>query len=147
MSNIEQLRASLKEANLKIHETELERDKAIDKIRQLQKQIDQQEVSVRTSRESLRSLNENNTNGSNPKALAKKSSNNAVVPLNIGKISQKSNINDRRGATLPKKTGTRTDEENRMSRKSSVTSLPSDIGNWFTLCFDSANLSLFQGTI
>lgn len=127
MRNIEQLRTHLQEANLKIHQVELERDRAIDRVKQLQRQVSRQENELFSSRESLRSVTSregsvisgNLPRGERPNvcraSIASRISSNSVAPLNpFDSMVGRSEIDF--------------DEGSRVLRTTSMASLPSELG-------------------
>lgn len=131
MRNIEQLREHLKEANLKIHQLEIERDRAVDKIKLLQNN------DLRISRESLHSLTSNDGNKTSRGArsnVAKpnmiyRGSNNSVAPLTKNLVTCKEGTKESRSGLLVRNNGMVSTGEIAVSRPTSVSSLPPDIGN------------------
>lgn len=132
MRNIEQLRGHLQEANLKMHQMELERDRALDRIKHMQKQVSRQENEQFSSRESLRSVTSregsvisgNLPRGERPMAcrssVSSKISSNSVAPLNpFDSVGGRSEIDF--------------DESSRVFRTMSVASLPSELGKLVVL--------------
>lgn len=130
MRNIELLRGHLQEANQKIHELEIERDRAIDKMKYLQKQGSRPESDLFSSRESLRSINSREGSnicaylprGERPNAgrssVVSKISSNSVAPLNTLDFVSIKNESD-------------FIDGNRLLRTTSVSSLPTDLSKHF----------------
>lgn len=126
MRNIEQLRSHLQEANFKIHQLEIERDRALDKIKLSQMQLSQRENDLFSSRESLRSVTSREgsvVNGSLPRgerpiacrsSVSSRISSNSVAPMNSIESA-------------------RCGKEN-TAMKASVQSLPSEIGKLDNIC-------------
>lgn len=106
MRNIEQLRLHLQEANLKIHQLEIERDHAIDRMKLLQQQVSRQENDLFSSRESLRSVASREGSvicgslprGERPKAcrfsVSSKISNNSVAPFDLALVKNETDFSD-----------------------------------------------------
>lgn len=133
MRNIEQLREHLQEANLKIHQVEIERDRALDRIKNLQKQITQQD-NVRGSQESLRSVNSRDGSSASGclskgvKPEGNKSNTLVKFPSNI--VAPLTSIRDLecKVASLPRNIKMDAVEQTAPSRQTSINSLPSEIG-------------------
>lgn len=162
MRRVQQLKEHLKEANLRIHETELERDKAIDKIKQLQKQLKHQ-TDTYSSRESLVSISSrdgSNVHGALPRGTRSRSCSSRST-VDSKQIVQKSSrtstftketaVEERKIATLPRASGMDVIKEIRISTRTSINSVPSDIGKiinmhliflWYMLYILGQNLTM-----
>lgn len=145
---MEQLKNNLKDAKLKIHETEIERDRAFDKIKQLQQRLDNYELDLRDVQDSIRTVCSSESSSSSvhsalPRGIRNVNSRYTIDPKHLARINtvntvkpkeslmQKNTVEERRIATLPRMSGMDVIEEIRISRRTSITSLPPDIGILF----------------
>lgn len=123
MRNIQQLREHLQESNLKLRQVEIERDRAIDRLKYLQQKND-----ICRSRESLRSVSSRDGDSAPRGARASKAPSNSVAPL-ITQDSIPCKEQDSKFGSLTINNGPRDEEDARISSQASGSSVPSEIGN------------------
>lgn len=148
LRTIEQLKNNLKDAKLRVHETEIERDRALDRIKQLQGRLDNSEGDSKDTLDSVRAVCSSHSSSSSihsalPRGVRNMNSRYTVDPrqltrtagTNTGTVAQpkeslmrKSTVEERKLATLPRMSGMDVIEEIRISRRTSISSLPSEIG-------------------
>lgn len=148
---MESLRGELNVTKAKIGNLERQRDREKDKVRLLQSKLGRNDQDMYSSTESLRSLNSRETSSAihaalprgprqpdirvtiDPKLLKPST---ITTMTSSGDVSvQRNVVDERRVSTLPRGMGMEVVEEVTVKRRTSITSLPSDLGWWNFLLY------------
>lgn len=148
---IEQLKHHLKDAKMKILETGIERDRAMDRLKQLQSRMEAYELSLQDSKDSVHAVcssDSSSIHSALPRGIRDTNSRYTVDPRQLtrtvstgavaksgGSLMRKSTVEQRKMATLPRSSGMDVIEEITISRRTSISSLPSELGIILHLCF------------